>query len=393
MSVVNNKMYNFRKFALVLCCVLFCAVISVGIYSCGSDDTGPAGKIPVGVVLPLTGVNASTGLSMKIGMDIALEKLNGSLPQGRKIKFIVADSTPAGAKSSYQSLIDNHGVVAILGPFSSTATAEIIPVAQQSGVISFSPTSAAEGLSAKGSYIFRSSLTVKDLVSEGVKISKKEVGYSDVATIVNEADTFSSSNNETLFAEFDNYDDINVVSKQSFSRLADSALGDLTTELTAIKDSKPDALFISALPAGRIGVMVQARQLSIKAPLIYTLLTIDEVRKADATLSNASEGAITFQVWLPEVDTPQNAEFKSAHRAKYASDPDSNMARSYASVTILAEAIANSSGTDAESIRDSMAKIKNLDTVLGSFSFDENGDAVYDPVVAKVVNGKFEIIH
>ncbi len=38
-----------------------------------------------------------------------------------------------------------------------------------------------------------------------------------------------------------------------------------------------------------------------------------------------------------------------------------------------------------------MADITDLDTILGEFSFDGNGDAVYDPIVLIVRNGEFEV--
>ena len=47
--------------------------------------------------------------------------------------------------------------------------------------------------------------------------------------------------------------------------------------------------------------------------------------------------------------------------------------------------------SDSRAIRDALAQIENLDTILGSFSFDANGDAVYDPAVLIVKDGKFEV--
>jgi branched-chain amino acid transport system substrate-binding protein len=38
-----------------------------------------------------------------------------------------------------------------------------------------------------------------------------------------------------------------------------------------------------------------------------------------------------------------------------------------------------------------MAEIRGLETILGQFSFNAEGDAVYDPVVLIVRDGKFEI--
>ncbi len=64
---------------------------------------------------------------------------------------------------------------------------------------------------------------------------------------------------------------------------------------------------------------------------------------------------------------------------------------SYSTVHILAEAIANAQSSDSRAIRDALAQIENLDTILGAFSFDANGDAIYDPAVLIVKDGKFEV--
>ena len=39
-------------------------------------------------------------------------------------------------------------------------------------------------------------------------------------------------------------------------------------------------------------------------------------------------------------------------------------------------------------MRDALAHIMDLDTILGQFSFNEVGDAIYDPIVLTVENGE-----
>ena len=74
-------------------------------------------------------------------------------------------------------------------------------------------------------------------------------------------------------------------------------------------------------------------------------------------------------------------------------EPGTFTAQSYATVHILANAIANAQSTDSRAIRDALAKTRDLDTILGKFSFDANGDGVYNPVVLIVRNGKLEIFN
>ena len=365
------------------------AVLLLGFLSCDQSETE---EISVGVVVPLTGPLSSNGLQMENGMVLALGEINESPLLGeRRIRFIIEDSegTPDGAERAYTKLIEQDGVVAVLGPFTSSATERIIPIAQQNGVVAFSPTSAARGLSARSDFAFRASLTVDPLVQAGIRVTRERLSYENVATIVNESDAFSSSNHEKVKEELEKHG-VSIVSEQAYSRTG--ALPDLTMQLTEMINAvpAPEALFISALAPGRRGVMVQARQLGMDIPFLLTLATLDDVSEANGTLAGAAEGAITFTTWIAAIDTPENREFLRNFRAKYG-EPDAFAALSYASTYILAEAIADASSTDPEAIRDAMADIRVENTVLGDFYFDRNGDAVYEPIVGIVENGKFEV--
>ena len=72
-------------------------------------------------------------------------------------------------------------------------------------------------------------------------------------------------------------------------------------------------------------------------------------------------------------------------------EPSVWAAQPYAAVYILAKAISDAQSTDATAIRDVLANITNFDTILGKFSFNAVGDAVYDSVVLIVENGLLEV--
>lgn len=95
--------------------------------------------------------------------------------------------------------------------------------------------------------------------------------------------------------------------------------------------------------------------------------------------------------WTRLAATPGNRAFVEDYEAKYDIDASRRSAQSYAALHILSEAIAAAGSTDAIAIRDAMAGIRDLDTILGQFSFNADGDAVYDPVVLIVRDGNFEI--
>lgn len=387
----------FGKITNLAVVIAAAALLALGVSSCGDGDG--AEEIMVGAVVPLTGSLEATGRGMKNGFELAVKEINASSPPGgRTIRLLVEDnrSNMDGNRAAYDRLVE-RGVPVILGPFTSSATdSVVVPLSIREKFVAVGPTSAANGLSAKSDYLFRTTLSVSRLVPEGVRCLADLRGYENVAAIVNAADTFSRSSHDEMKEAFGE-NDIMLVSEQEFRRTGNEELPDLETQLRAVANASPapQALFVSALPPGRTGVMVQARTLGIDIPFVHTLLTIDEAGRADDRLSGSAEGAVSFSNWNVGIDTPGNMEFVDGYREEYGAAPNAFAARSYASVYILARAIAAAGSTDSAAIRDALAEIdedSKLETVLGEFYFDGNGDAVYDPVVEEVRDGAFEVL-
>ena len=369
------------------------ALLVVGLSAC--DQIGqllvPAipqmEEITIGVVLPVTGRLASAfGVPIGTGFELALEEINSSQLGGRNIKFIIEDdqSTVEGAIDAYNKLIHQDGVPVILGPATSTQTQEAFPIAQENGVVGFSPTSAARGLSAIGDFVFRAALTTDVLIPSGIETTSAKLGYKTAATMYDESDVFSTDSNEAVREAFA-ANGVEVLITETFQ----GGDTDFTAQLTRIRDANPDIIFISSLSPEKPGLLKQGRQLGIpdSVPFVMRTLTIADVQAA----GEAAEGAITFVGWASAADTPGNSAFVQNYSAKYGVEPSNYAARAYAGLHILAEAIANAQSTDSTAIRDALADITDFDTVFGKFSFNEVGDAVYDPKILIVANGQLEI--
>ncbi len=353
-----------------------------------SQMEGLSGEIPIGVVLPLTGALAAPyGLPMQRGFELAREEINNSGHLGdAKITFITEDDQGAvkNAVDAYNKLTNQDGVSVILGPANSSQVREAFPIAQQNRVVAISSLSSASGLSAIGDFNFRISLTSDVLIPSGIKITQEKLGYTKVATIYDDIDLYSTDSNKVV-REALTANGVEILTTEAYQ----TGETDFSTQLTRIKETNPDAIFISALAPEMIEIMIQARQLGIPTdvPLIVPDLTKDEVDAA----GNAAEGAITFTSWTSTADTPGNRAFVQNYRAKYNTEPNPWAAQSYAALHILAEAVTNAQSTDATAIRDAMANIKKFDTILGKFSFNAVGDAVYNLMVLTVQNGNFKV--
>ena len=347
----------------------------------------PSGEIAIGAVHPITGRLGLDNPPLGQGFELAVTEINNSQFSDVNIKLIVEDgqSTVENAVEAYNKLIHQDGVSAILGPATSMQAQAVFPIAQQNRVVTISPTSAARSLSAIGDFIFRTALTTDVLIPSGVRITQEKLGYKKVATIYDEIDLFSTDS-DAVVKEALTANGVEILTTETLQ----TGETDFSAQLTRIKDSNPDAIFISAAVIETPEIMIQGRQLGIPADVPF-LISVTFASSQIELAGDAAEGAITFTSWISTADTPENQAFVQNYRAAYGIEPDVWAAQSYATVYILAEAVANAQSADSNAIRDALANITDLDTILGKFSFNAVGDAVYDPVILIVKNGQFQV--
>ena len=351
---------------------------------------GVSGEIPVGLVYPVTGRLATFALPIYRGFELALEEINYAQLGDARIKFIVEDdlSTIEGAAEAYQQLIEQGNVPVIFGPTTSGQAEAAFPIAQRNQVVAFSASSNQTGFSALGDYLFRAGLTTDKLIPGGVRAIHAKHGYQRVAIIYDENDTYSIDSHEK-FRDTLTELGVAILVTETFKsdEFDQSDEIDFSASLTRIMAVNPQAIFVAAQSPELTQIQIQGRQLGIPSEVPYITSLISDIPNA----GTAAEGAISFAGWIATADTPGNQAFVEKYRTRYDSEPNPWVAQSYAAVYILAEAIARAQSTDPSAIRIALADIRDFDTVLGKFSFDDVGDAVYDPIVLIVEDGAFKI--
>jgi branched-chain amino acid transport system substrate-binding protein len=352
--------------------------------SAAQSDTSE--DIFVGVVVSLSGPLAAVGQTMLNGAELARQAINESGQLGgAQLQFIVEDSAgdELQAVAAFERLMADDRIVAILGPVTSSAAAPAFVTAQASGMVAIAPTAAAAGLSTFGDFVFVSTLTLNVLVPNGLTLTQERFGYERVAVIVDEDDLFSQSAVTILEGVFAG-SDVEIVASERFSSGITGDI-DVREQLERIIASNPDALFIATLPAEATDVLQQAEEvgLSPEVTRITPAFSGDDV----AIVGDAAEGLITFSTWDSAADTPGNQAYVQQYRETYGAEPNRFAAQWHAAVTLLTTAIRQADSLESEAIRDALASLQNVDTVLGAFSFDEEGSGVFDPVVLVVRDG------
>lgn len=128
--------------------VITTLVICIGMFGV----TGArAAEIPLGLLLPYTGIWAWVGAGADPGADLAIAEINEMPPLGMKIKLFKEDTQTQSkpAMEGARKLYDVHRVVGIVGPTSATVRS-CIPITKEAGAAEVSPTAGTTKLDVMG---------------------------------------------------------------------------------------------------------------------------------------------------------------------------------------------------------------------------------------------------
>ncbi len=340
----------------------------------------------IGVALSLTGQGAPYGAAQRNGVTLAVEEINASgLLGGARLRPIFADdgSDKTRGAEVFDRFINQEHVVAILGPTFSNAAHMADPVAQQAGVPVLAISNTAGGITEMGELIFRVSLTESQVIPQAVRAARERLGIKRAALIYGRDDVSTVATNAAFKKACQDLG-IKVASEQSYAR-GDRDLG---PQLAAIKAARPNALLVAALGDEASQVLMQARRAGLTDVSVvggngFNSPTV--LRDAGA----AAEGLVVGAAWNPASPHPLSEAFVKRYRARYNTEPDQFAAQAYAGTYVLAEGMRIARTTsDQRALRDGLAQVHDLDTVLGRFSFTPTRNAEHPAVVQIVRDGR-----
>jgi branched-chain amino acid transport system substrate-binding protein len=379
---------SYSKKILVFFMIATMAVLTLA--GCGgggasNDDSQSASGdvIKIGTLGPLTGNVATYGISVKNGVEIAVDEFNadGGI-DGKEIKLFSEDTRgdQTEAASTANKLIQQDNVLAIVGGVISSETMTAGPISNDAKVVMISPSSTATGVPEIGDYVFRNCLSDEVQAIQLAEYAANEMGIKKFAIIYHNndyglslKDAFEEKAKE--LAEVTNVEAYN------------EGESDFRAQLTKIKNYEPDALYIAGYYTEAAKIAQQAREQGLDVQILgadgfYSPKLIE--------LGGDAVENVIFTAGFFTDDPAENVQsFVSAYKDKFGSEPDMFAAQAYDAAKILLTAIKNSGGEGGEKLQSEMAKIKDFPGITGKTSFTSTGDALKDIIKLKVENGKF----
>ncbi len=349
-----------------------------------------AQPVPVGAIEILSGPAAAYGTAIRAGLELALDRINRKgVLGGRKIALQVEDS--GGAKdqaiNAARRLIGRGHVVAIIGPTLSNEMFAVGPVTNGRGIPTIGTSTTAEGITAIGPSIFRTSLPEADVLPVTMAAAKAR-GVKTIALLYANDDAFSKSGFDAMQAAAKRAG-LDVLATESFG----SRDSDFSAQLTKVRALNPDAVGVSALVEPTAGVLLQARQLGFDKRTQFIGGNGSNSPKLGEIAGAAADGLIVGSPWALAKTDPANQAFVAAFTAKAGHPPDQFAAQAYDTMGILADAIDRAGKAEPAAVGAALLQTK-YDGVTGPFAFTPGRDpaSTAGVVVLQMQGGQFRIL-
>jgi branched-chain amino acid transport system substrate-binding protein len=326
--------------------------------------------IKVGAPFNLTGDLSSLDAPAANGAKLKAQEINaagGVL--GKKLELVVYDTKtdPTVIASTGSKLVNQDKVPVIIGFTDSDSVLALAPIAQKAGIPFVTPGATSPKLPDQvGKDMFLACFGDNVQASAGAEFVLGKLGGKKVYMLSDNSTEYT-----TLLARY---------FKAAYKKAGGKVLGEsfyksgdksFTAQITKIKaqKTKPDALYIAAMPDD-IGLVVkQLRQSGVTQPVVGgdgydtpLLLSVGGPAANDVYYST--------HAFMSTDSTPGIQKFYAAYQKAYGNPPDNAFAAlGYDTLGLVADAISRAGSADPAKIRDALAATKGYQGVTGSISF------------------------
>ena len=369
-----------RQTVYVIIAVL---VIAVGL-GIGLSRRSGGKEIRIGGNFELTGGVASFGVSARNGIVLALEQANEQdVLDGYKIKLIEADNKSDNAETTNMAtkLITKDNVVAMLGPVISSNSIAAANVAQEMQVPMLTPTATAPDVTKVGDYIFRACFMDDFQAIAMAESAYNTLGSRKAAMLVNSGDPYSTALASFFRQRFEELGGQIVAEEKYLSKDTE-----FRPQLTKIKSSGADMIYIPGYYEEQGAIARQAREMGINVPLTggdgWDSAKLVEIAGAE----NLNDIYFTNHYSAGD-DDPVVQEFVKAYEARFGHVPDAFAALGYEAGWILVDALKRAESFTPKAIRDALAATENLKILRANITMGADRNPIKDGIIVELKNG------
>jgi branched-chain amino acid transport system substrate-binding protein len=386
------------------------AALALGVTACGGDDTpstsgsgssgsdtAAAGKqLTIYSSVPLQGASRVQTTAVVNGAKLALEQKGGKAGP-HTIKYVPLDDstaqagnwTPEQESANARKAAQDKSTAVYIGTFNSGAAAVSIPILNEAGVPMISPANTAVGLTTNqpgsspgepdkyypaGTRNYTRIVPKDTIQGAALATVMKEDGCTKVQ-MANDKEVYGAglANNIDLAAKAQS---LAIISNEGIDKNA----ANYRSLAQKAKAAGADCFVYAGITANNAVQLYKDFSAAIPAAKLYGP---DGV--AESGFVDPKEGGIPADVQAkvkvtvatlnPDSYPPDGQEFFKAYTQKYGEDqPDPYAIYGYEAMSLALDAIDRSKTGDKADIIKALFSTKDRNSVLGTYSIDENGD-------------------
>ncbi len=355
--------------------ILLVVLVMIGslLAGCGESKT-----IKIGTILPISGQVSAYGIQTRDAVKMAIEEINaagGVL--GKQLELIVEDdeNNPEKTTNAFKKISAKDKVVGFVGALTSKCSLAITKNAQAKKVLMITSSSTNDTVTDAGDYIFRACYNDSFQGQVCAQFAFETLKARNAAILYDNTNDYSKGLMENFKKKFEELGG-QIVSSESY------AFGDkdFNAQLTKIKTTKPDVLFIPDYYSTISLIAKQVRGQGMTIPMMGG-------DGWDEITNNAGDevlGCYYSNHYSPDADDPEVKEFVTKYQEKYQITPNALAALGYDAAYILIEAIERAGSTDPEQIKAAMMETDKK-YVTGNIRFNEKRNPIKSAVMLKLV--------
>ncbi len=336
-------------------------------------------SVKIGVILPMTGQQASTGRQIDAAIKLWVAQ-NGNKAGGKKVEILVRDdgSIPDQTRRLAQELVVNDKVIALAGFGITPSAMATAPIATQSKTPMVVMAAATSAITEASPFVVRTSFTLPQAAVSIAEWANKN-GIKKTVTLV--ADYGPGFDAEKYFA-----DRVTLNGGQVLEKLRTPLRApDFAPVLQKVRDAKPDALFVF-LPSGQgAAFMKQFAERGLDKAGIRLIATgdvTDDDQLAD--MGDVALGVVNSHHYSAAHPSATNKKFVADFQAANKFRPNFMAVGGYDGMRVIYKALDASKGAGGEALLAGM-KGQVFESPRGQVLIDaQTRDIVHDMYIRKV---------
>lgn len=361
-----------RPFKIILAIVFGLAPLA----GCGDPE-----PVRIGFVGGLEGRASDIGIASRNAVQMAIDEANDSGGiNGRKIELLVRDdfgSAEGGAEAARALVAEK--VDAIIGPNLSVVASGMVPVVNEAGIVTVSPTVSSLAFVGKDDYFYRIGSTTRQYASAYADYCMRE-GIRRVAMTLDGRNAVFS---ESWLSEFRKAYEAQGGEVTLAVPFDATVSGDFARAAEVLLDSKPDALIFIANGVDSAQLSQQVRKQDPDIRLFAAEWAASE--SLFELGGRAIEGLVLLQTYDRYDERPRYVSFRNGYQDRFRSAPGFSSIAAYDGALALLAALSLEEGD----LKATMDMLKPVEGLQQNIEFDAYGDSERIRVFVTATDGKF----